>query len=104
MESTYYRCMLLSGSIIHAFKHKVQVSIRSICTYSPHSLYTGDVTIRFEYSSYYTYESVGVFLGIRLVVSNPFANNASVNISFEDITAKGQLVLRIYSVGLYNSW
>ena len=53
---------------------------------------TGDATIRFEYSSYYTYESVGEFLGIRLVVSNSFANNASVNISFEDITAKGQLV------------
>ena len=99
--------MLLSGSIIHTYKHKVQVSIRSICThiFSPFFVHnTGDVTIRFEYSSYYTYESVGVFLGIRLVVSNPFANNASVNISFEDITAKGQLVLRIYSVGLYNSW
>ena len=59
---------------------------------------TGDVTIRFENSSYYTYESVEVFLGIRLVVSNPFANNASVNISFEDITAKGQLVQKCWSL------
>ena len=38
--------MLLSGSIIHTFKHKVQVSIRSICTYSPNSLFITQVMLQ----------------------------------------------------------
>ena len=51
-------------------------------------LFAGNV-IRFERESYRTTESVGDFTEVRLVADKPFAEDTSVNISFEDISATG---------------
>ena len=45
--------------------------------------------IRYEKESYRTTESVGTFTEVRLVADQPFAEDTSVTISFEDISAEG---------------
>ena len=49
--------------------------------------------VRFEEESYRTTESVGDFTEVRLVADQPFAEDTSVNISFEDISATGECSL-----------
>ena len=45
--------------------------------------------IRFENAAYETSETVGSFNEVRLVSSEPFAEETQVTISFEDISATG---------------
>ena len=51
-------------------------------------LFAGNA-IRFEKESYRTTESVGDFTEVRLVADQPFAEDTSVSISFEDDSAIG---------------
>ena len=59
-------------------------------------LFTGN-TIRFEKASYRTTESVGNFTDVRLVADQPFAEDTSVSISSEDITAISVCSLQAYN-------
>ena len=49
-----------------------------------------DNTIKFEREAYTAKESVGDFTEVRLVADQPFAEDTSVSISFEDISANSQ--------------
>ena len=46
--------------------------------------------IKFENETYMAEESVGNFTEVRLVVDQPFAEDTSVIISYENISATGQ--------------
>ena len=63
------------------------------------SFFAGNA-IRFEKESYRTTESVGNFTELRLVANQPFAEDTSVSISFEDISATGvySLLENIYTI------
>ena len=98
----YVYFLMFSPFYIHTFIHLYIIMYipmyvyTTVPTFQPHSMYLpiffvffAGNAIRFENESYRTTESVGNFTEVRLVADQPFAENTSVNISFEDISATG---------------